>query len=60
MHSNGDEAQDATCEALAALQRAHPRFDHRFCFEHFGQSSQALIRRVKALGANVSCNPQYW
>lgn len=59
VHSNGDAAQDATCEALAALQRTHPRFDHRFCFEHFGVSSESLVRRVKALGANVSINPYY-
>ncbi len=41
------------------VQRAHPRFDHRFCFEHFGCSNEALVRRVKALGANVSVNPFY-
>jgi len=30
VHSNGDAAQDATAEALATLQTAFPRFDHRF------------------------------
>ena len=59
VHSNGDAAQDATLHSLAALQTAKPRFDHRFCFEHFGCSNEALVRRVKMLGANVSVNPYY-
>ena len=59
VHSNGDAAQDATAEALAALQAAHPRFDHRFCFEHFGMSNLSLVRRVKALGASASVNTYY-
>jgi len=59
VHSNGDAAQDATLHSLAALQTKKPRFDHRFCFEHFGCSNEALVRRVKMLGANVSVNPYY-
>ena len=59
VHSNGDAAQDATLQALGDLQALCPRFDHRFCFEHFGSSSLSLIRRLKALGANASVNPYY-
>jgi hypothetical protein len=59
VHSNGDAAQDATAEVLSALQSAYPRFDHRFCFEHYGMSSEHLTRRIKSLGANVSVNPYY-
>ena len=54
-----DAAQDATAEVLSALQSAYPRFDHRFCFEHYGMSSEHLTRRIKSLGANVSVNPYY-
>lgn len=59
VHSNGDAGQDATAEALACLQTAHPRFDHRFTFEHFGMSNLNCIRRVKELGACVSINTYY-
>lgn len=59
IHSNGDAAQDAVIDALAALQKHKPRFDHRFVFEHFGLSSLDQIRRMKALGAVASVNPSY-
>lgn len=59
IHSNGDAAQDAVLNALAKLQAEHPRFDHRFVFEHFGLASPDQIRRLKALGATASVNPSY-
>lgn len=59
VHSNGDASQDAVLDALAKLQAAHPRFDHRFVFEHFGLSSPDQIRKLKALGATASVNPSY-
>lgn len=59
VHSNGDASQDAVLNALAKLQASHPRFDHRFVFEHFGLSSPDQIRRLKALGAVASVNPSY-
>ena len=34
-HANGDEAIDASLDALAELQRTDPRFDHRFTIEHY-------------------------
>lgn len=59
IHSNGDAAQDAVLNALAELQEAKPRFDHRFVFEHFGLSTPDQIQRMKALGAVASVNPSY-
>jgi hypothetical protein len=59
VHSNGSGGNQITLDALAALQAEKPRFDHRFSFEHFGISTVAQGRRVKALGAVVSTNPYY-
>ena len=59
VHSNGSGGNQITLDALAALQDEKPRFDHRFAFEHFGISTTAQGRRVKALGAVVSTNPYY-
>lgn len=59
VHSNGSGGNQITLDALAALQAETPRFDHRFTFEHFGISSTAQGRQLKALGALVSTNPYY-
>ena len=59
VHSNGSGGNQTTLDALAALQAERPRFDHRFTFEHFGISSTAQGRQLKALGALVSTNPYY-
>lgn len=59
VHSNGSGGNQITLDALAALQEQKPRFDHRFTFEHFGISTVAQGRRVKALGAVISTNPYY-
>lgn len=59
VHSNGSGGNDVTLDALERLQDEKPRFDHRFTFEHFGISTIAQGRRVKALGALVSTNPYY-
>lgn len=59
VHSNGDAAQDATAEVLASLLQACPRFDHRFCFEHYGMSNESLNRRLASLGATAAVNPYY-
>ncbi len=59
VHSNGSGGNQVTLDALAALQAETPRFDHRFTFEHFGISSTAQGRQLKALGALVSTNPYY-
>ncbi len=59
VHSNGSGGNQITLDALASLQAEKPRFDHRFAFEHFGISSTAQGRQLKALGAVVSTNPYY-
>lgn len=58
-HANGDEAIDAALDALAELQRMHPRFDHRFAIEHYCISSPYQARRLKALGGVASVNDYF-
>lgn len=55
-HANGDEAIDASLDALARLQELHPRFDHRFTIEHYCISTPEQARRLKALGGTASVN----
>ncbi|HCU89635.1 MAG TPA: amidohydrolase, partial [Gammaproteobacteria bacterium] len=55
-HANGDEAIDASLEALAQLQEMQPRFDHRFTIEHYCISTPEQARRLKALGGLASVN----
>ena len=55
-HANGDEAIDASLNALAKLQEIHPRFDHRFTIEHYCISTPEQARRLKALGGLASVN----
>lgn len=55
-HANGDEALDASLNALARLQEIQPRFDHRFTIEHYCISNPQQARRLKALGGLASVN----
>lgn len=55
-HANGDEAIDASLDALAKLQKLQPQFDHRFTLEHYCISTPDQARRLKALGACASVN----
>jgi hypothetical protein len=59
VHSNGNAGNQATIDALAKLQAEKPRFDHRFTIEHYGISTYAQARQIKALGGVVSTNPYY-
>lgn len=59
VHSNGNGGNQATVNALYQLMQIKPRFDHRFTIEHFGVSSQEMIKTIKALGGIVSVNPYY-
>lgn len=59
VHANGSGGNQVTLDALQTLQDEKPRFNHRFTFEHFGISTVAQGRQVKALGALVSTNPYY-
>lgn len=55
-HANGDEAVDASLDALAKLQEIQPKFDHRFTLEHYCISTPEQARRLKALGGCASVN----
>lgn len=57
IHSNGDEAQDATLKALAALRETSA--DRRFVIEHGGLFSPDEVRRAGELGAAVSAASHY-
>ena len=59
VHTNGNAGNQATIDALDALQKQKPRFDHRFTLEHYGISTPEQARQVKALGGVVSINPYY-
>lgn len=57
VHSNGDEAQDATLAALATLRGASA--DRRFIIEHGGLFSPDEVRRAGDLAAVVSAASHY-
>ena len=46
-------------EVVQTLQTIHPRFDHRFCLEHYGMSAVHIHRRLRNLGVNVGVNVYY-
>jgi len=51
VHANGDEGIDILLRVYERLQREHPRRDPRFRIEHCTVVDDALIARIKALGA---------
>lgn len=57
IHSNGDEAQDATLDALEDLRAS--REDGRFVIEHAGLFSPEEVTRAGALKATVSAASHY-
>lgn len=59
IHSNGTAGNKSTLNALAALQAEHPRFDHRFTVEHFGNTTPDMPRQLARLGGQASVNPYY-
>lgn len=62
MHTNGDEATEATVEMLEQVLAAHPRPDHRHTVQHCQMPDLALYRRIKALGlcCNIFANHIYY
>jgi hypothetical protein len=60
VHSNGTLGNRHTVDALQLLQDRRPRLDHRFALQHFGITTNDVVRKVKALGAVVSVNPAYF
>lgn len=59
IHCTGDLGVELALDILDQLQFEKPRFDHRFTLEHFGLANPEQIRRIAALGAQVSANPYY-
>ena len=59
VHVTGDLGLELTLDILEKMQFERPRFNHNFTFEHFGFSTPEQIRRIKALGAQVSANVYY-
>ncbi|MEC8618711.1 MAG: amidohydrolase [Pseudomonadota bacterium] len=59
VHVTGDLGLELTLDILQKMQEEKPRFSHGFTFEHFGFSTPEQIRRIKALGAQVSANVYY-
>ncbi|NKB98392.1 MAG: amidohydrolase family protein [Pseudomonadales bacterium] len=59
VHVTGDLGLELTLDILEKMQFERPRFNHGFTFEHFGFSTPEQIRRIKALGAQVSANVYY-
>ena len=51
IHANGDEAIDIVLRVYERLQRERPRRDPRFRLEHCTMIDDALVARIKALGA---------
>jgi predicted amidohydrolase YtcJ len=59
VHVTGDLGLELTLDVLEKMQFERPRFNHGFTIEHFGFSTPEQIRRIKALGAQVSANVYY-
>jgi len=51
VHANADEAIDIVLRVYERLQRERPRRDPRFRLEHCTMIDDALVARIKALGA---------
>lgn len=62
MHTNGDEATEATVDMLERALIAYPRPDHRHTLQHCQMPDQALYRRIKTLGlcCNIFANHIYY
>ncbi len=59
VHVCGDMGLEMTLDVLEKMQSEHPRFNHGFTFEHFGFSNHEQIRRIRALGGQISANVYY-
>jgi predicted amidohydrolase YtcJ len=51
VHANGDVAIDIVLRVFERLQRERPRRDPRFRLEHCTLINDALVKRIRALGA---------
>ena len=59
VHAAGNQAVDATLDALEAAQKAHPRPDARHRIEHAIFPSDTAFRRIRKAGVVVSTHPQF-
>ncbi len=59
VHVTGDLGLELALDCLEKMQWERPRFNHGYTLEHFGFSTPEQIRRIKALGAQVSANVYY-
>ena len=59
VHVTGDLGLQLTLDILQKMQEEKPRFNHGFTLEHFGFSTPEQIRKIQALGAQVSANVYY-
>lgn len=59
VHVTGDMGLELTLDILEKMQFERPRFNHGFTIEHFGFSTPEQIRRLAALGVQVSANVYY-
>ena len=59
VHCSAELGVELALDTLATLQWERPRFDHRFTIKHFGLSTPEQVRRMAALGALASVNPNY-
>ena len=59
VHCSTELGVELALDTLATLQWERPRFDHRFTIKHFGLSTPKQVRRMAALGALASVNPNY-
>ena len=59
VHVTGDLGVELTLDILQRMQDEKPRFNHGFTLEHFGFSTPEQVRRIAALGAQVSANVYY-
>jgi predicted amidohydrolase YtcJ len=59
VHTNGDGGAKLVLDTAQMIQSEKYRADHRFTIEHYGFATDAISRRVAALGLQVSGNPFY-
>lgn len=62
IHTNGDEATDMVLDAVEAVLRKHPRWDHRHTLQHCQLADAAQFRRMASLGmaVNLFANHLYY
>ena len=63
IHTNGNQATEATLEAVEAVLAQAPRWGHRHTLQHCQMADAAQFRRMAALGVcvNLFCNHIfYW